>query len=243
MDAVETMTSHQSIRNFLDRSINADEMRKIEDAIIQTSSSLFLQVVTTIKISDKEKLAKIAALSGNQAHIANCSHFLLFCLDASKLMHLGAVKPPFSFKFLFMGLNDCSLACQSALTAAEAQGLGGVVIGGYKNGIKEISEMLKLPKGVVPLLGLCLGVPNKDFLEEQKPRLPRHWLIMDEEFKDPFNEEELKAYDEETDKYYQNRKYNQRSEKWSEAARKLSERQSNATAIIEYLESQGFEYF
>lgn len=243
MDALETITSHQSIRNFLDRSITPEEMTKIEDAIIQTSSSLFLQIVTTIEVSDKEKLAKIAALSGNQAHIANCSHFLLFCLDATKLMHLGAVKPPFSFKFLFMGLNDCSLACQNALIAAEAQGLGGVIIGGYKNGIKEISELLKLPKGVVPLLGLCLGVPNKEFLEEQKPRLPRHWLFMKNEFKDPFNEEELKAYDEKVVKYYENRKTNNRSEKWSDSAVKLSERQAQTTAIIEYLKEQGYEYF
>lgn len=243
MDAVETITSHQSIRNFLDCKISPEQMRKIEDAIIQTSSSLFLQVVTTIKISDKEKLAKIAALSGNQSHIANCSHFLLFCLDATKLMHLEAIKPPFSFKFLFMGLNDCSLACQNALTAAEAQGLGGVVIGGYKNGIKEISEMLKLPQGVVPLIGLCLGVPNKEYLEEQKPRLPRHWLIMDEEFKDPFNADELKEYDEVTKKYYENRKYNQRSENWSDSAAAMSKRQADTTAIIEYLKSQGFEYF
>ena len=243
MDAIETIKSHQSIRKFTDEKISDEQMRLIEDAIIQTSSTCFFQYVTTIKVTDKAKLERIATISGDQDHIAKCSHFLVFCLDMTKLQQVTDVKPPYNFRMLSGGFNDCSLCCQNALTAAESLGLGGVIIGGFKAGIAEISEMLKLPYGVVPLLCLCLGVPDKEYIEEQKPRLPRHWLIMDEEYRDAFNTPELEAYDKEVDQYFQNRKYNQRSDTWSNSANTMMQRTKlPATPIIVYLKSQGFEF-
>lgn len=244
MNALDTIKSHQSIRRFTGEPISKEQMTAIEDAILQTSSTCFLQFVTTIRVSDKAKLAKIGKLSGDQDHIANCATFFVFCLDMTKLEHFIDIKPPYGMRFLIGGLNDCSLVCQNVLTVAESMGLGGTIIGGYKAGIKEISEMLKLPKGVVPLLTLCLGVPDQEFVEEQKPRLPRSWLIMDEEFHDPFNEAELKAYDEKVKTYFENRKYNQRSDTWTHSAEVMAKNLTTPIAkVIEYLESQGFKYF
>ena len=219
-------------------------MEAIHDAIMQTSSTCFFQFVTVITVQDQAKLKRIAELAGNQTHIAKCSHYLVFCLDLTKLMHFTELKPPFGLKFLIGGLNDCSMCCQNALVAAEAQGLGGVVVGGYNRGIAEVSQMLKLPQGVIPLLSLCLGVPDPEYEEEQKPRLPRHWIFMDEEFHDPYNADELKAYDAEMQRYYQNRRYNQSSDTWTQAATTmLPSTATAAQAIIDYLKAQGFEYF
>lgn len=242
MDAISTIKSHQSIRKFTGACITPEQMHNIEDAILQTSSTCFLQFVTTIKITDPSKLAKLAELSGNQEHIAQCSHFLMFCLDLTKLMHCTDLKPPFSLKLLYSGLCDCGLACENALVAAEAQGLGGVVIGGYKAGMQEVSDMLKLPHGVAPLLGLCLGVPDPDYVEQQKPRLPRSWLIMENEWHDPFNEQELAAYNQDMLDYYKNRRYNQKGSTWTEASQSMLNNQKISTNIIEYLKRQGFEF-
>ena len=218
-DALEVLRGHESLRKFTSVKITTEQMDAIYDAITQSSSTCFFQFVTTIVVQDPEKLAAIAKLAGNQGHIAKCSHFLFFCLDMTKLMHMYDIKPPFGLRFLIGGLNDCSICCERALVAAEAQGLGGVIVGGYKRGIKEVCSLLKLPQGVVPLLGLCLGVPDEEFREEQKPRLPRHWFIMDEEFHDPFNAEELAAYDQKMLAYYQNRRYNQCDETWSSSTK------------------------
>lgn len=243
MDAVETIKSHQSIRKFTSDKITDDQMRLIEDAIIQTSSTCFYQLVTTIKVTDKTKLERIAVLSGNQDYIGKCSHFLVFCLDVTKLEHIVDLKPPYNFRMLIGGFNDCSLCCQNALTAAESMGLGGVIIGGYKAGIAEVSEMLKLPRGVVPLLTLALGVPDQNFIEEQKPRLPRSWLIMDEEYHDAFNQAELDEYDQTMDKYFQSRKYNQRSDTWSNSvATMMKVTSGQSSGVINYLKAQGFDF-
>ncbi len=248
MDAVATIKQHQSLRNFTGAAINREQMTDIEDAIIQTSSTCFLQWVTAIKIRNKNKLALIAELSGHQVHIANCDTFFLFCLDVTKLEHISGIRPPYGLRFLIGGLNDCSAACQNALTAAESLGLGGVIIGGYKAGIKGISDLLKLPKGVVPLLGLCLGVPDESYREAQKPRLPRSWLIMEEEFTNPWDKEgaqaEYDAYDQAFKNYYQNRKHNPQDDTWSSSAQAyLGKTLKPAAAIIAYLKEQGFDFF
>lgn len=248
MDAVSTIKQHQSLRNFTGEPIKREQLTAIEDAIIQTSSTCFLQWVTTIKIRDKAKLALIAELSGHQEHIANCDTFYMFCLDVTKLEHLTGLRPPYGLRFLIGGLNDCSAACQNALTAAESLGLGGCFIGGYKAGISEVSQLLKLPKGVVPLIGLCLGVPNEQYREAQKPRLPRSWLIMDEEFSNPWDKEgasaEFASYDQEFQRYYSSRKYNQHDATWSRSSLAyLSGTLKPAAAIIAYLKDQGFDFF
>lgn len=241
--ALSVLCSHQSRRKFTGEKISAECMQAIHDAIMQTSSTCFFQFVSVITVQDPAKLARIAEIAGDQTHIAKCSHYLVFCLDLTKLMHVTELKPPFGFKFIIGGLNDCSMCCQNALVAAEAQGLGGVVVGGYKRGIAEVSEMLKLPQGVVPLLSLCLGVPDPEFEEEQKPRLPQSWIFMDEEYRDPFNEAELKDYDQKMQHYYQTRRYNQSSSTWTESVKAmLPGTHSSAQAIIDYLKAQGFEY-
>lgn len=92
-------------------------------------------------------------------------------------------------------------------------------------------------------LALCLGVPDKEYLEEQKPRLPRSWFIMDEEYHDPFNEQELQEYDAKVNEYFQNRKYNQRSDTWTNSSKAmLKGTLASATGVIEYLKAQGFDF-
>ena len=60
---------------------------------------------------------------------------------------------------LLLGVVDTALMAQNAFTAAESLGLGGVYIGGLRNNIESVTELLKLPKHVLPLFGLCLGWP------------------------------------------------------------------------------------
>jgi len=62
---------------------------------------------------------------------------------------------------LLLGVVDTAMLAQNAITAAESLGLGGVYIGGIRNSIEAVTELLQLPKHVLPLFGLCLGWPNQ----------------------------------------------------------------------------------
>ena len=58
------------------------------------------------------------------------------------------------------------------------------------------------------------------------------------------NADELKAYDAEMQRYYQNRRYNQSSDTWTQASTAMLPGTATAAqAIIDYLKAQGFEYF
>jgi hypothetical protein len=55
------------------------------------------------------------------------------------------------------------------MTAAEAAGLGAVMIGGVRDAPAEISALLELPAGVFPLFGLCIGVPEDSGVVRPRP--------------------------------------------------------------------------
>lgn len=244
MDTITLQKSHQSVRNYLNRELSDIEVKNIEDVVMQTSSSCFFQVVSVIRVKDPKKKEIIASLSGGQDHIKNCAEFWMFCMDFTKLYHINSnLLNPLPFKLFYSGLTDVSLCCQNALIAAEAQGLGGVVIGGYKDGIREVTKLLNLPKYVVPALGLCLGAVDKEYLEEQKPRMPKDWVFFTDEYQDNFTKDGLDNYDKIMNQYYLNRKYGSRDSNWSKSAIAMMPKGYEASDdLISYLKEQGFKF-
>jgi nitroreductase len=92
---------------------------------------------------------------------------------------------------------------QNALTAAESMGLGGVFIGGVRSSIHELSDILNLPKYVIPLVGLCIGYPSGD-KPELKPRLPKSMVLHENQYQ-TLDKLKLANYDKTMLKYYENR--------------------------------------
>ena len=245
MNAVETILNHQSVRNFTGQSLTDEQVKTLSEVVARTSSSCFFQTVRVIRITDREKLERIAELSGDQEHIARCAELWMFCIDLTLLMQQNELKAPFPFRFFYSGMNDTSLTCQNVLTAAESMGLGGTIIGGFKPGIVEISKMLNLPFGVAPCLGLILGVPDVNYLEQQKPRLPLDYLIFENTYKDVVTKEGIDEYNATLRAYYENRKYNRRSIDWSSACSAMLGNTAAKPALnplIEYFKGQGFSF-
>lgn len=86
--------------------------------------------------------------------------------------------------------------------AAESLGLGGVYIGGLRNNIDAVTELLKLPQHVLPLFGLCLGWPDDN--PEVKPRMPSAMLVHENHYQ-PLDDAVLAEYDEQIAQYYLSR--------------------------------------
>ena len=120
-------------------------------------------------------------------------------------------------------------------------GLGGVIIGGYKKQIDVVSDLLKVPYGILPALGLCLGVPDENFREEQKPRLPKRWFFSENEYQDPFDENELAQYDEKMAEYYKNRQHQAREDmNWTKASKAMLSGKNDGGLLVRYIKEQGF---
>jgi nitroreductase len=115
-------------------------------------------------------------------------------------------------------------------------GLGGVYIGGLRNNIEEVTQLLKLPQNVLPLMGLCLGYPAAN--PAQKPRLPEA-MVVHENYYQPLDRELLAQYDAHICAYYQSRGSNTRSDTWSEQIKRTLAKESRPF-MLEYLHKQGW---
>ncbi|MCK8218578.1 nitroreductase family protein, partial [Erwinia amylovora] len=106
---------------------------------------------------------------------------------------------------LLLGCVDPALMAQNAMIAAESLGYGGVYIGGIRNHLAEVTQLLGLPKVGLPLFGLCLGKPAQD--AQCKPRMPAELLVHENCYR-ALDSELLAQYDEELVQYYQQRDSN-----------------------------------
>lgn len=167
---IELICGHRSIRHFTDEPISEAQREAIINSARATSSSSFLQCSSIIRITDKALREELVTLTGGQKHVAQAAEFWVFCADFNRHLQICPDAQLGLAKQLLLGVVDTAMMAQNALTAAESLGLGGVYIGGLRNNIEAVTELLKLPQHVLPLFGLCLGWPADN--PDLKPRLP-----------------------------------------------------------------------
>lgn len=233
---IDLLRSHRSIRAFTDRAISDEQRAAILAAAQSASSSSFLQCTSIIRITDPALREQLVTLSGGQKYVAQAAEFWVFCADFNRLQQICPDAQLGMAEQLLLGCVDTALMAQNALTAAESLGLGGVYIGGIRNNIAQVTELLHLPKFVLPLFGMCLGEPAQD--PELKPRMPAAMLVHENSYQ-PINPEVLAQYDNELVEYYQHRDSNRRSESWSEYIQKTIIKESRPF-ILDYLHKQGW---
>lgn len=172
---IELLRSHRSIRHFTDAPVSDEQRAEIIASAQAASTSSFLQCTSIIRITDPALRERLVPLTGGQQHVAQAAEFWVFCADFNRHLQICPQAQLGLAEQLLIGVVDTALLAQNALTAAESLGLGGVYIGGLRNSIEAVTELLELPQHVLPLFGLCLGWPadNPDI----KPRMPAAMLV------------------------------------------------------------------
>lgn len=233
---IELLCSHRSIRAFTDRPIGDAEREAILAAAQAASSSSFLQCSSIIRITDPQLREKLVELSGGQKYVAQAAEFWVFCADFNRHLQICSEAQLGLAEQLLLGCVDTALMGQNAMVAAESLGLGGVYIGGIRNGIADVTELLGLPKFVLPLFGLCLGWPAQ--APQVKPRMPAEMLVHENRYQ-PIDPAVLATYDREQEEYYLSRESNPRRENWSEHIQKTIIKESRPF-MLDYLRKQGW---
>ena len=169
-DTIRTQLAHSSVRAFTNEPVTAELRTQILDAARAASTSCALQVTSIIRVTDPALRARIAELSGGQAHVAAAPEFWVFCADYHRLQLLCPEADLGWIEQFLVGCLDTGIMAQNAFTALESLGLGGCFIGGIRNGITEVSALLRLPQNVFPVVGIAFGHPA--VRNPVKPRLP-----------------------------------------------------------------------
>ena len=149
---VDLMKVHCSVRAYEDKTVSEGVRKAILEAAFAASSSSILQLVTVIRVTDADNRQSFYELSGNQKHVLTAPEFWVFCADMHRNAELVAGADLGWTEQLILGCVDTGIVAQSAMTALESFGLGGVFVGGIRNGIARADDVLALPQNVFPVV-------------------------------------------------------------------------------------------
>jgi len=173
MSAERILPPHRSVRVFRAEPLPYETFERILAEAQRAPTDATAQMYSFIRISSPDLRSRIAAISGDQTHVAEATEFLVVCADVRRLERVlesrGHRPGAYPAVGLHFAIVDATLAAQRLIDAAEALGLGTVCIGGILNGLEELVDSLALPRGVLPLFGVCLGWPGEEPVE--RPRL------------------------------------------------------------------------
>ncbi|WP_064091841.1 oxygen-insensitive NADPH nitroreductase [Rossellomorea aquimaris] len=242
---IETILNHRSIRKFKNEPLSEEQIHTLVSTAQAASTSSYIQAYSIIGVTDPIKKKRLAELAGNQSYVEENGHFFVFCADLYRHEKIGEWEgaeliPTLESTEKFMvSLIDASLAAQNASIAAESMGMGICYIGGIRNDLEAVSEVLGLPHRVIPLFGLAVGYPEEN--SDVKPRLPIHAVYHENSYN--VNENEIKAgleeYDETISSYYHTRTAGKRSDRWTEQMAKMLSSKKRMY-MKEFVEKKGF---
>ncbi|MFH1686638.1 MAG: nitroreductase family protein [bacterium] len=192
------LNSHVSARQFTDRPITREEEIAIVETAQRSPTSSNVQAYSVISVRNQQSKNTLARLCGNQDHVSQSALFLVFCADLYRLSGLSSQRgyefnSQYAEQFIIATV-DVTLVAGRALMAAQAMGLGGVMVGGIRNNPDEVTNLLGLPTLVYPVMGMSLGEPTR--LPKIKPRLPRTGLHFSEKYNADALAGAVEAYDQ-----------------------------------------------
>ncbi len=192
------LQSHVSVRQFMDSEVTVEQERVIVSTATRSATSSNLHSYSIISVRNSQTKERISDLSGNQEHIRTCGLFLVFCADLYRLSR-EAVNRGYPYQgdtteALLIATVDAALAADRALIAAQAIGLGGVMVGAIRNNPDEIAELLRLPRLVYAVMGMSIGHPAK--IGPTKPRIPLSGLLHQEHYEVAPLDAAIREYDE-----------------------------------------------
>ena len=183
------MMQHRSIRKFTPEGIDEPTLHKIIDCGLRASNTGNMQLYSVIATEEEPLRTELCQLHFGQC--ASAPMFLTICVDVNRYHHYcrvnGCDEPYGNLLWFVSALVDASLFAQNLCLAAESKGLGFCHLGTVNYNTKKIAELLKCPKGVVPVIALALGHPAEE--GRLSERLGCDAVLHSEVYHDPTDEE------------------------------------------------------
>ena len=191
-------------RRYADRPVAEPLLRLLLAAAFSASSKSDFQQVSVIRVGDRARRDRFAALVPDMPWIGNAPVFLVFCGDARRLERLGELRGHRTdngkLEGFFNAAVDAALALQTFILAAETAGLGCCAISAIRNHPDAVAETLGLPDKVFPVAGLCVGYPAA--AGHISMRLPLEVTLHNDRYNDSRLDGAVAAYDVSRDARY-----------------------------------------
>ena len=240
---IEGFLLHRSVREYEDRPVSEELVQALIGCAQSAATSSTLQMWSVISIQDPERRERIARLCANSDHVRKAAWYFAFIADHRRLANVahrvGEPADGLSYmEYLVMAVVDVALAAERFVCAAESVGLGICYIGGLRNHVEEVKQLLGLPEGTFGVFGMCLGWPKQPLTAHVKPRLATENVWFRERYDDGVTSEE---YDERMRPFYESEKM-KGAVTWSMRFGKRVDRHhlTGREVLKPWLEGQGF---
>lgn len=194
-DINNLLLNRRTIRKYTSEPVDDKLLNDILNMGCRSSTTGNMQVYSIIISRSDEKKAELSPLHFNQKMIKDAPVVLTFCADFNrfnKWCRMRKAEPGYdNFLSFFTAAIDALLVAQTVCIAAESKGLGICYLGTTTYMAHKIIDVLKLPKGVIPVTTVTLGWPAEK--PEQVDRLPLDAVIHNEVYSD-YTEEQIEEY-------------------------------------------------
>jgi nitroreductase len=192
----DTLLKRTTIRKYTSEPVDDKILNELLVMGCRASTTGNMQVYSIIITRDAKIKNDLAPLHFNQKMITEAPIVLTFCADFNrfnKWCFLRKAEPGYNNFLSFMtGAIDALLVAQTVCIAAESKGLGICYLGTTTYNAHKIIEVLKIPRGVVPVTTVTLGWPAEK--PEQVDRLPLEAITHNETYADYSAEDIEKFY-------------------------------------------------
>jgi nitroreductase len=182
----DILLNRRSIRKYSSKPVDKKYLNDILKKGCRASTTGNMQVYSIVVTTSDEKKKELSPFHFNQKMITEAPVVLTFCADFNRFnkwcLQRNAEPGYDNFLSFFTAAIDALLVAQTVCIAAEAEGLGICYLGTTTYMAHKIIEVLKLPKGVVPVTTVTLGWPAETPV--QVDRLPLEAVIHDEVYND-----------------------------------------------------------
>lgn len=185
-DISDVLSDRRTIRKYSSEPIDDKLVNELIALGCRASTTGNMQLYSVIINREEGKKKELAPLHFNQKMITEAPVILTFCADFNrfnKWCRARKANPGYNNILSFItAAIDAIILAQTVCIAAEAKGLGICYLGTTTYNAHKIIEVLKLPKGVVPVTTVTLGWPAEK--PEQVERLPLEAIIHKEIYLD-----------------------------------------------------------
>ncbi len=151
MNAMETILTRRSIRQYTPKPVSREVLHEILAAAMSAPSAGNERPWHFIVLTDRSLLDEIPKFHPYSAMLKQAGVAILVCGDVMLEKHKG------------YWVLDCAAATENMLLAAHAKGLGAVWCGVYptEDRVAHLQRLLHLPENVVPFSLIPLGFPGE----------------------------------------------------------------------------------
>lgn len=245
---VKEIFEHRSIRKYKTDSIPAEIMHSVLEAASRAATTGNMQVYSIVVTTDPSIKEQLAPCHFNQPMVKQAPVVLTFCADYNRFMHWCSLRNADAgaynnFLSFVTAAIDALLAAQNACLEAESHGLGTCYLGTTTYTAGKIIDILKLPKGVVPVTTLVMGYPSE--IPPLTDRLPLRAVVHYETYHD-FTDEEIEALYREKENRNDSRQFVSENNKqnlaqvFTDIRYTRKDNTAFSAALLEVLKNQGY---